>query len=151
MDLTLFDYITSISGWQSASLPELNFSLSSGSLNSSPSKQYINFYNIRYTGLFSLLEKELVNLQNMQRFYRRFINEGQISFVVLLASACCVVAVALVTAIPFIISVIRISNRVLSLFGYIQLSSIGGLVHNCESYIDNFLKDTATGKTRLKR
>lgn len=54
-------------------------------------------------------------------------------------------------AIPFILSVVKISNKVLSLFGYIQTQSIEGLVRNCEKYLDGFLEDTPTGKMRLKR
>lgn len=56
-----------------------------------------------------------------------------------------------ILAIPFILSVVKISNKVLSLFGYIQTTSMEGLVQNCEKYMDSYLEDTPTGKMRLKR
>lgn len=130
LDLTLFDYITSASGLQSASPADLNFTLSDDAVHS-PSKQYINFYNIRYTGLFSLLQDEQRNLQSLHYFYRWYIKDGQVEFVVLLGVSLAIIVIALVAAIPFVISVVRISNRVLSLFGYIQLASIEELIKNC--------------------
>jgi hypothetical protein len=87
----------------------------------------------------------------MYTFYRRYIYQGQNSFVILLSLAICAIVLALSVAVPFIISVVRISNRVLSLFGYIQISSIEGLIKNCENYLDVYLSDTPTGKLRLKR
>lgn len=58
LDLVLFDYITSSSGLQSAEPSELNFTLTSNSLSAPPTKQYANLFNIRYTGLYSLLDDE---------------------------------------------------------------------------------------------
>ena len=124
VDLTLFDYITSTSGLLSASPADLNFKLVGGSTPQPPSKQYINFYNIRYTGMFELMEAEQTNLQKLEDFYGWYINDGQKSFMILLVSALGVIVLTLIVAIPFIISVVRISNRVLSLFGYIQIASI---------------------------
>lgn len=87
----------------------------------------------------------------MYHFYRGYINENQSSFLILLGVALSTLVVAELVAVPFILSVVRISNKVLSLFGYIQTQSIEGLVTNCERYLDNFLEDTPTGKMRLKR
>jgi hypothetical protein len=53
-------------------------------------------------------------------FYYYYINSGQNSYFITLMVAMALIIIAELIAIPFIFSVVKINNTVLSLFGYIH-------------------------------
>lgn len=121
LDLCLFDYITSASGLQTTSILGLNFPLNLyNNIGPYPSQAYINLFNVRYSGLYSLIPDFQKNSYKLMDFYYYYINSGQNSYFITLMVAMALIIIAELIAIPFIFSVVKINNTVLSLFGYIH-------------------------------
>ena len=133
-DDALFQFITSASSVRNSTLTTFN---NTSTVDSTKK----NFYYVNYNGLRPLRWGSENIAMDFYNYYFDRTSTYWITIEIIMIVALVVVAVSMVIIVPFVFSVQKTNNRVLSLFGYIPRNDINLLADKCERYLDTYLED----------
>lgn len=133
-DDSLFQFITSASSVRNSTLSSFN---NTSTVDSTKK----NFFYVNYNGLRPLRwGSENIALSFYDYYYDRT-GTYRLTIEIFMICALIAILVSQFIIVPFVFTVQKTNNRVLSLFGYIPSADLHLLADKCEKYLDIYLED----------